>query len=310
MNIQSLSIVVPTKGCVNKCKFCVSRMHDNPYENCFNEIQIRKRIKFAANNGVNTLIITGTGEALQNTAFLQNLKIVLDKEHHPFPNVELQTSGVLLMNSVNAPVLNGSDVPFYANIELLKNLGVNTISLSTSDIFSSDNNWDIIGAPQAQRVLLSELTTFIKDCGFNLRLCLNMTKAYDKKSPEHILGACKKLEADQITFRKLYHADDDSEQSEWVEKNACKDSTLVAIEEYIMGVAYHSIAEGNHRKGAHGKPLYRLPFGAMAYSIMGMSTVIDDNCMSKDENEKLKYIILRENGKLYCQWDDEGSLIF
>jgi hypothetical protein len=48
----------------------------------------------------------------------------------------------------------------------------------------------------------------------------------------------------------------------------------------------------------------------MAYSIWGMSTVIDDNCMNKNELKKLKYVILRENGKLYCQWDDEGSLIF
>ena len=41
-----------------------------------------------------------------------------------------------------------------------------------------------------------------------------------------------------------------------------------------------------------------------------MSTVIDDDCMSKDNNEALKYIVLRENGKLYCRWGDEGSLIF
>ena len=26
MQIQSLSVVVPNKGCVNKCPFCVSRM--------------------------------------------------------------------------------------------------------------------------------------------------------------------------------------------------------------------------------------------------------------------------------------------
>jgi len=32
MKIQSLSIVVPTHNkCVNKCKFCVSRTHTNPY---------------------------------------------------------------------------------------------------------------------------------------------------------------------------------------------------------------------------------------------------------------------------------------
>jgi hypothetical protein len=297
MNIQSLSIVVPTKACINKCKFCVSSMHDNPYENSFDEISYRKRIKFAANNGVNTLILTGTGEALQNRDFLIKLAEVLAKEKHPFPNVELQTSGVLLK-------LSSKDN--YYNIKLLKELGVNTISLSTSDIFSGSNNWDIIGSPKSQRIPLTELTSFIKENNFNLRLCLNMTNVYDHFSVEEILKKAKNLGADQITFRKLYHSNDGSKQSEWVKNNVCEPYTLTKISEYIAGTKTfeHGYVNGN------GKPLYRLPFGAMTYSIMGMSTVIDDNCMSKNENEKLKYVILRENGKLYSQWDDEGSLIF
>lgn len=46
MNIQTISIVVPTKGCVNQCPFCVSRMHENNYENSFDEFQMTKRIKW------------------------------------------------------------------------------------------------------------------------------------------------------------------------------------------------------------------------------------------------------------------------
>ena len=39
MKIQSLSIVVPTKNhCVNKCAFCVSRTHTNPYEDKINSV--------------------------------------------------------------------------------------------------------------------------------------------------------------------------------------------------------------------------------------------------------------------------------
>ena len=72
MNIQSISIVVPTKGCVNDCKFCVSKMHDSPYENHFDIMQIRKRLKFAINNGVNTCILTGTGEVFQNKRFISS----------------------------------------------------------------------------------------------------------------------------------------------------------------------------------------------------------------------------------------------
>ncbi|HUU87393.1 MAG TPA: radical SAM protein [Candidatus Glassbacteria bacterium] len=311
MNIQSISIVVPTKGCINKCKFCVSRMHDNPYEDKFNEIAYRKRIKRAVIDRVNTCILTGTGEALQNTKFLEKLLDVLNKEHHPFPNVELQTSGVMLMDKIEA--IPGSTIrthDSYPKIELLKKLGVNTISLSVSDIFDSDNNWDIIGSPEKYQPSLVELCQFIKFQGFNLRLSLNMTNVYNDKTPKEILQGCQFLGADQITFRQLYHSNDGSEQSKWVIDNACKESVIEKIAHYIAGVPMNSIARGNFREDANGKPLYRLPFGAMVYSIMGMSVAIDDNCMSKNDIDNLKYVILRENGKLYCQWDDEGSLIF
>ena len=287
MNIQSISIVVPTKGCVNKCKFCVSRMHESKYENEFDIIQIEKRIRYAVNNGVNTCIITGTGEALQNTKFLYNLNKVFDTLNHPFPNVELQTTGVLLVNNLQAE---------HFNLELLKSLRVNTISVSVSDIFDDVKNMDIIGVTEFLRFRLSELIDIIKSNRFNLRLSLNMTNAYNDISLNDLFHKLKELKADHVTFRKLWHNDDNTlEQTNWVKYNACKPITLDLISEYIQ---------------KNGKALYKLPFGYIAYSLMGMSIVIDDNCMSKNDQDKLKYVILRENGKLYCQWDDEGSLIF
>lgn len=308
MSIQSISIVVPTKGCVNKCKFCVSCMHDNPYENQFDEIQYRKRVKRAVIERVPNLIITGTGEALQNKWFLDKLHTVLMKENHPFPNVEIQTTGVMLMeqqHKIPGSTIRTEDT--YPNIELLKKLGVNTISLSVSDIFDSDNNWNIIGAPKKLRKDLPKLCKFIKDQGFNLRLSLNMTNAYDKLKPFQLYLKCHELGADQITLRKLYYSEEDprteSDQTKWVKKNSLKDSQFLAFEEYIAG-------KFGGRELGNGKPLYRLPFGAMVYSYEGMSIAIDDNCMGKNNTDDLKYIILRENGKLYCQWDDEGSLLF
>jgi len=292
MNIQSISIVVSTHSCVNNCKFCVSKMHENDFENIFDYFQIEKRIKWAVNNGVNTCIITGTGEALQNTAFLGKLANVFKKMDFPFPNVELQTSGVML----NRTIETLDETPCYPNINLLKSLGVNTISLSVSDVFNDDKNMDIIGTPDKLKFKLTELTSLVKEKGFNLRLSLNMTNSYDDVAPFNLFRVFQILKSDQVTFRKLYHNGDMSfEQSKWVENNACKQKTLDDINVYIQ---------------ENGKPLYKLPFGATAYSLNGMSIVIDDNCMSKDEYDKLKYVILRENGKLYCQWDDYGSLIF
>jgi hypothetical protein len=308
MNIQSISIVVPTKGCVNKCKFCVSRMHENPYEDCFESFQIEKRIKWAVMNGVNTCILTGTGEALQNYKFLSNLHRIFKKMDYPFPNVELQTSGVLLMEGAEEDFAgNGM---YYPNISILKDLGVNTISVSVSDPFDDENNMRIIGVAPKLQFKLIDLCKFIREQGFNLRLSLNMTNAFDDIAPVNLFLHLTNFKPNQITFRKLWHGVDMRlEQTKWVAENSCKGETLNAINEYVAGKNYF---KGNVRELelGEGKALYQLPFGATVYSLWGMSTVVDNNCMSKDETEKLKYVILRENGKLYCQWDDDGSLIF
>lgn len=317
MEIQSLSIVVPTKGCVNDCKFCVSKMHTNDYENNFDVIQYRKRIKYAKNHNINTLIITGTGEPLQNKVFLNNLCDVLNKEHHPFPNVELQTTGVMLMNSNEAFLNKKHPKIIYDNMSILKSLGVNTISLSVSDIFDSNNNNKLIGVLDNLQFELEDLCNFIKSQKFNLRLSLNMTNVYDKLYPEDILMRCKELKADQITFRRLYGGGIDTPESIWVDENSCDEKVIKMINEYISGSPQMEACSADgfmHPTGSwnegEGVPLYKLPFGPIVFSIDGISVAIDDDCMSKDNIDTLKYVILRENGKLYCRWDDEGSLIF
>lgn len=286
MKIQSLSIVVPTKKCVNNCKFCVSKMHDNPYASSDRKYWqtqkiMAKRIRYAVSNNVNTCIITGTGEALQNREFLISLKFLLDELNNPFPRLELQTSGVLLDND---------------NINLLKTMGVDTISLSVSDIFSDENNARIIGIPEKLQFELLGLIKKLKDFGFNIRLSLNMSDVYDDYSPEEIINCCRMLGADQITIRKLYASDRESPERTWVMEHSVDEQRLADLLDYIKKM---------------GKRGYRLPFGAMVYSIKGMSVAVDDDCMAKEDlEEDLKYVILRENGKLYYQWDDEGTLIF
>ena len=309
MKIQSISIVVPTGGCVNNCPFCVSKMHKSPYEDQWDESQMIKRIQYAVMSGVNTCVITGTGEPLQNKSFLNNLVVLFRKMNHPFPNVEFQTTGVFLSEQTGVSL--GTNYEFYTsttypNIEVLKYLRVNTISLSVANIFDDSKNNKIIGTSQKTEFYLYNLIQLLKANGFNIRLSLNMLKDYDNYTPEHIIARCKELNADQITFRKMYYnLDKDSfienNEGKWAKENKCNEMMINDIKRYIQG-GYESFVGG--------KLLYKLPFGAKVYSISGMSVVMDDDCMSEENDEALKYIILRENGKLYCRWNDEGSLIF
>lgn len=301
MIIQTMSIVVPTKNrCVNDCKFCVSKTHTNQYADRFKEkdsaefflykSDLRRRFNYAKLHNIDTIILTGTGEALQNVPFLLMVDTILKEMGDPFPRIELQTSGVML-----------TDV----NLHILRQMGVSTISLSISDIFNDESNMDIMGVHPKLQFKLDSICKKIKDFGFNLRLSLNMTSVYNEhvllhqpyKLPEMFFERFKELGANQITFREMYHSDNGTEEDEWVKTHPFNSEGMSNIKSYIIN---------------NGKSQYVLPFGATVYTIHKMSTVVDDDCMDdkNDADDVLKYLILREDGHLYTDWGDEGSLIF
>lgn len=171
---------------------------------------------------------------------------------------------------------------------------VSTISLSISS-FDDETNRLYNGTKERLKVNIKDLCSNIKKYDFNLRLSLNLSDSFNNMAPESIFKQIKTLEADQVTFRVLYKSDKSTLQSEWIDKYAA-DATLI---ENIKGYVKQ-----------RGRKLEKLAFGAIKHSVNGIGTVIDDDCMSTVEKEVLKYLILRENCKLYSKWDDKGSLIF
>jgi hypothetical protein len=272
-------------------------MHDSPYETCFDAIDIEKRIKEAMIRGISTCVLTGTGEVLQNITFLDKLYEIFEKLDHPFPNMEIQTTGVMLSNTVTyidgKTGLEKADYPF---IKLLKKLRINTVSLSISNLFDDEDNANIIGISEKLRFKLPELISVLKKFRFNIRLSLNMLNNLDDKTPEEIFKYAKSIGADQISFKKMYYNEESQyKQNDWIRENICKEKILNDIKEYVLNFGRH---------------IYTLEFGAKVYSINGLSAVVVDDCMAVNNTDIQRYIILRENGKLYCHWDDEGSLIF
>lgn len=295
MEVQTLSIVVPA-GCPNRCKFCVSRMHDD--SEYVNQIEKNKRFKhlyrsdyaarlaFARDNGCNTIIYTGDGEPILNMDFLESVSTWNRELEHPFRWMELQTSGVTLDEE---------------KLRWLRNeIKIATISVSLSSVFDDGDNAAYNGTPAKLRVNIGSLCGLIKELDFNLRLSLNMTDHYTGCSPADVFERVHALGADQVTFRVLYKASEPvtgeaKEINAWIDAHACAKSTIDAINAYIVD---------------KGRRLERLPFGAMRYSVHGISTVVDDDCMNTEARESLKYLILRPNCKLYTKWDDHGSLLF
>lgn len=304
MEIQSLSVVVPNRRCINDCVFCVSQMHCNAYKNQmddnlpFFDLYLKdylKRLEFARHNGCNTVMLTGNSEPQQNRKFLTYFGLFMQMMRDPFQWVEMQTTGVMLDTNY---------------LRFLRNhVGVNLISLSVSS-FDTVQNAGIIGMPADHDVDLPQLCSDIKRYDFSLRLSLNLSDAFEtEQSPElsakHIFDTCKSLGADQVTLRVLYASGDDTPQAQWVRARQASRDLIEALAAYIKG---------------RGRILGVLPYGARKYSVDGMSVVLDDDCMGKGvsnvdssihtQHDTYKYLILQPDCKLYSQWDDAASLIF
>lgn len=301
MNIQSLSICVPGKTCINSCKYCCSRMRRyecicNPREEIYPEVdfsskvvinEYTKRMEFARDNGCNTVILTGEIEPQQNMSFLYKFKEMNESLKSPFKKIEIQTSGAFIDE---------------VKLSQFRKIGINTIALSVACIGSDKANREIIGM-RDKNFNLSKLCKKIKDYGFNLRLCLNITRYIDYglglgSGFDDIITRCKDLGADQVTFRKMYTFGE-SMEALWTKENTKGMYVSELLKDSIKIVK----KEGTY--------LDTLEYGADRYSYRGISFVIDDDCMSKKENKvAVKYLILRPNGKLYSKWDTKASLVF
>lgn len=290
MRIQSLSVCVPNKRCINNCKFCVAHMRNEEYKNMMDENlpfydlyekDYLRRLEFARDNGCNTVMLTGNSEPQQNRAFLQRFGTMNTNLTKPFRWIEMQTTGVRI------------DEPY---LRFLRNhVGVSTLSLSVSS-FDNEKNREYNGTSNNNKVDLIGFCKSIKKYDFNLRISINLTDAFNEWNATQIFKYCKEeFNVDQITFRVLYTSNCGTPQDEWIDEHKVKDKLIDEIRNYILN---------------NGRKLEKLEFGAIKWSVNGISTVLDEDCMSEDVKESVKYLILRPNCKLYSKWDDKASLVF
>jgi hypothetical protein len=289
MKVQSLSMVVPAEKCMNDCDFCVAKTEENVYDNFITGRnlyfdlyykQYKERMEFAHDNGCNSVMLTGNCEPQQNYEFLKLFGIMNQSLEKPFRNIEMQTTGALL----------DDDYLYF----LRHHVGVNTISLSLSS-FNRDMNNQIIHPPKSIDVL--NLVKRIKKYQFTLRLSVNLSKALiTPNSYEYLFTTLREdYLADQVTFRVLYDGGTEKSEDVWVRTHKKNDDYIDGLKEYIL---------------ANGRFLETLEFGSKRYSVNGMSTVLDEDCMSQEAKDTIKFLILRPNCKLYTKWEDEGSELF
>lgn len=295
MKIQSLSVVVPNKNCVNRCPFCVSRMvNSDIYPNKMDlndphyDINVReylKRMQYVANLGCNTVMLTGTSEPQQNKHFLATFALLHQQLGSPFTNIEMQTTGLFLTNNRNY-------------LRFLRNfVGVNTVAISINSFDDNENNKILGHNLKDVGVYLKRFCDNLIDYDFNIRLCCNLNRSFNNLDTAvkfyDFLRYCKdELHANQITFRKLYVSDDTTPQGEWIKNN--------------MFTQYELLTSCMHAFPVIGTT----PYGINIRNCHDMSVICDNDCMGKSPTtDVLKYLILRPNCKLYSSWDSPASLV-
>lgn len=240
--------------------------------------EYKDRMQFVRDEGCNAMVITGDTEPQQNLKFIYKLLNANRCLRTPFYNISMQTTG---------SGLNEEDI-----LKLAYH-GLTTVALSISS-FDADKNAAIIGMPDKMKRNFYNIQRWAKEYNLITRASINLTDEFNGVSPDDYFTWAQLYDFDQITFRKIYSGGD-NEQSRWIQGHEFSPEKYAEIEYYVS---------------KHGTPIARLPFGFTKYSVHGISTVIDDNCMSKDNIDEMKYAILRPNGHLYSRWDDKGSLIF
>lgn len=299
MNIQSLSICVPANRCINDCEFCCSKMHGGDYEDRFSNFattnsyleDLRIRMQYARDNGCNTLMLTGNNEPQQNKDFLRSLGLINKSLRKPFYNIEMQTSGAFVDETM---------------LDFLKNIGVTTMAISVACIDNSEDNKSIIKTLD-KNLNIGTLCKMIKDRNMNLRICLNMSdKMLANKcstiedSIDKVVGFCQEFRADQITCRALWSSEDGTPQADWIHTNVTSWTT-------------DFVDKFQKRVRENGRYLDTLEYGADRYDYLDFSCVVDKDSMAQVEDhtkDAVKYLIIRPNGHLYSKWDSKASMIF
>jgi len=283
-NIKSLSISVPATGCVNDCKYCVSKMKND--WKCFgtddtflDDVTILEAMHYAIENGAKSIIITGTVEPLQNMEFVHRVCKAFKKINPPTVSLEIQTS--LCYGAMTIPY-----------IKKLAEWGVDTLAVSISALKDEDN-WELSGITPNRYASINSALQYAKKLNMNIRICTNLSKKFFKREIDPEIAVCTIIKnypelADQITLRRLYHDGSDTAQANWIKENEYDDEWWEKVKEYLNG-------------GDKDRPIYKISEIDYYEPFNNLYIRVDEDCMGKQDESR--YWVLRPDGKLYQGWD-------
>ncbi|MEF2175365.1 MAG: radical SAM protein [Candidatus Absconditabacteria bacterium] len=286
INKGSLQILIPSM-CLNNCIFCISRLnktngnYENKLGNNFDNAEYVQsyinQIKKAINEGYNNIIITSDGEPILNIRFLKFLGKIFEENKIQYNDFEIQTSGVGLKQK---------------HLDLLKSIGIKLISISLSNIFDNKLNAFYNQTKQGYEINIDKICAGLIENGFKLRLSLNMTNSYNNILTDKIIQRAMDLGANQLTFRRLYPGDNNSEDYKNILNNSVKQSKEREIIQYL-----HDNCNEKYMINQSEKLYYK----------GNLSILYITDCMAQNSD---RYRILKPDCKLYKSWEQDAKPIY
>lgn len=290
MKIQTFSIIAGSSACNAPCPYCVSKMTPSQgikqKEPNVNWRNFRIAANLAKQSGVTTSLITGKGEP---TLFPDQIdKYMLELKPYNFPFIELQTNGILF--SEQREKYDSHLTNWYEN-------GMTTIAISIVH-YDEEKNREIYMPNSKKYIDLAELTDYLHEKGFSVRLACTMSDNYicDSKSLEGLINFAQKNKVEQLTVRPVNKP----------EKCANKDVEKWTLEHYLKDEQKKEIKDYLDK---NGHPVMTLQHGAVVYDVHGQNVCLTNSLTIESKSEDIRQLIFFPDGHLRYDWQYEGAIL-
>lgn len=285
LNITPLYVIVPGKECELPCAHCLARKYKQETGSCLDETSSHysickqdfyNRMSFARDIGCNALFLIGDCEPQKNRVYLERIALVNNSLQRPYRILELTTSG---------RGLNKEYLYFLRSV-----VNITTIDLNIAS-FDDEQNQELAGMSEEDKIFLLPLTQLISDLRFNLHSHIFLSNYFDKyeRKPEQFFRDCQTLYgADYLSIHSLPAVNG------WLEDRRANPTILPELHEYVK---------------ARGKPMDSAIFMSYnkIYALDNMMVIVDTDPVDKIPPQSL---VLHPDGRLYSQWQNSADLIF
>lgn len=289
MKVQTFSIVGGNEACNAACPFCVSRMTpangvdlEEPWVNWRN---FDVACRFAKDNNVSTVLLTGKGEPTlfpgQITDYLKQLR------PYRFPFIELQTNGILLAQNPE----------YEKHMSQWYELGVTMVALSIAH-HDSGKNHEVTRPNNGRTVDLPDLIERLRSHGFSVRLSCTLLKGYidSVAAVNQLADFARENSVEQLTLRPVEKPEKsrDKEVYDWVSRHKLDRRQEQAIRNYLR------------KKGTE---VLRLVHGAAVYDLDGQNVCLSNALTIDAKSGEVRQLIFFPDGHLRYDWQYMGAML-